>query len=91
MVARRAAHARLSSVAATTRGPTGTKFFERAGMQGSKADEGRKDDRSDVARAGFEALMGGTRRVDAQPAAGSCREAAARVADRVGARGAGQG
>ncbi len=40
-------------------GPTDTEFFERAGMQGSKADEGPKDDPAEVARDGFEAMMAG--------------------------------
>ncbi|CAN5841574.1 MAG: SDR family NAD(P)-dependent oxidoreductase [Ilumatobacteraceae bacterium] len=47
------------TVTALMPGPTDTDFFDRAGMQGSKADEGHKDDPADVARDGFEALMAG--------------------------------
>ena len=47
------------TVTALMPGPTDTNFFDRAGMQGSKADEGHKDDPADVARDGFEALMAG--------------------------------
>ena len=47
------------TVTALMPGPTDTEFFERAGMQGSKADEGPKDDPAEVARDGFEALMAG--------------------------------
>ena len=47
------------TVTALMPGPTDTEFFERAGMQGSKADKGPKDDPAEVARDGFEALMAG--------------------------------
>ena len=47
------------TITALMPGPTDTEFFDRAGMQGSKADEGHKDDPADVARDGFEALMAG--------------------------------
>jgi NAD(P)-dependent dehydrogenase (short-subunit alcohol dehydrogenase family) len=40
------------TVTALMPGPTDTEFFERAGMQGSNADEGPKDDPADVARDG---------------------------------------
>ncbi|MBM9468928.1 SDR family NAD(P)-dependent oxidoreductase [Nakamurella leprariae] len=40
-------------------GPTDTGFFDRAGMQGTPAAEGPKDDPAQVAAAGFEALMAG--------------------------------
>jgi uncharacterized protein len=50
-------------------GPTDTDFFDRAGMQGSKADEGHKDDPDDVARDAFDALMAG----DDHVVAGSLR------------------
>jgi short-subunit dehydrogenase len=46
-------------VTALMPGPTDTNFFRRAGMQGSKADRGHKDDPADVARDAFEALMAG--------------------------------
>ena len=47
------------TVTALMPGPTDTEFFERAGLEGSKIDEGHKDDAADVARDGFEALMAG--------------------------------
>jgi len=47
------------TVTALMPGPTDTAFFDRAGMDGSKADEGHKDDPAEVARDGFEALMAG--------------------------------
>jgi short-subunit dehydrogenase len=47
------------SVTALMPGPTDTAFFDRAGMEGSRADEGHKDDPADVARDGFDALMAG--------------------------------
>lgn len=57
------------SVTALMPGPTDTEFFHRAGMEGTKADEGPKDDPADVARDGFEALMAG----DDHVVAGSLR------------------
>src|SRR5829696_9289429 len=47
------------TVTALMPGPTDTEFFERAGLEGSKIDEGHKGDPADVARDGFEALMAG--------------------------------
>lgn len=47
------------SVTALQPGPTDTPFFERAGMEDTKAAQGPKDDPADVARAGYEALMRG--------------------------------
>ena len=47
------------SVTALLPGPTETNFFERAGMQDTKAGTDKKDDPADVARQGFEALMAG--------------------------------
>jgi short-subunit dehydrogenase len=44
-------------------GPTGTEFFERAGMMDTKVGQSDKDDPADVARDGFEALMNGDERV----------------------------
>ncbi len=40
-------------------GPTDTNFFDRAGMEGTRADAGPKDDPAQVAAQGFEALMAG--------------------------------
>lgn len=47
------------SVTALQPGPTDTPFFERAGMDDTKAAQGPKDDPADVARKGYEALMRG--------------------------------
>ncbi|SFL33174.1 SDR family NAD(P)-dependent oxidoreductase [Geodermatophilus ruber] len=44
-------------------GPTGTHFFERAGIQGTRIGAGPKDDPAQVARQGFEALMAGKEKV----------------------------
>ena len=51
------------TVTALMPGPTDTAFFDRAGMEGSKADESHKDDPADVGCDGFEALMAGRDRV----------------------------
>jgi short-subunit dehydrogenase len=40
-------------------GPTETEFFDRAGMTNTKVGQQKKDDPADVARLGFEAMMGG--------------------------------
>jgi len=40
-------------------GPTDTNFFDRAGMEGTRADAGPKDDPAQVAEQGFDALMAG--------------------------------
>lgn len=40
-------------------GPTDTGFFERADMLDTKVAAGKKDDPSDVAKIGFEAMMDG--------------------------------
>jgi uncharacterized protein len=44
-------------------GPTDTEFFERADMLDTSVGAGEKDDPADVARDGFQALMGGKERV----------------------------
>jgi short-subunit dehydrogenase len=44
-------------------GPTDTEFFERADMLDTSVGAGDKDDPADVARDGFQALMGGEERV----------------------------
>jgi short-subunit dehydrogenase len=46
-------------VTALQPGPTDTRFFDRAGMDGSKADEGHKDDPERVARDGIQAMQAG--------------------------------
>ncbi len=51
------------SVTSLMPGPTDTEFFERADMLDTKVGAGDKDDPSDVARDGFEALMNGDERV----------------------------
>jgi uncharacterized protein len=40
-------------------GPTDTNFFDRAGMDDTKVAQDKKDDPSEVAKQGFEALMAG--------------------------------
>jgi short-subunit dehydrogenase len=49
-------------------GPTDTEFFERAGMLDTAVGSGDKDDPSEVARAGFDALMSGDERAVAASA-----------------------
>jgi short-subunit dehydrogenase len=51
------------TVTALMPGPTDTEFFERADLLDTKLGAGDKDDPSDVARDGFEALMAGEERV----------------------------
>ena len=67
------------TVTALMPGPTDTDFFDRAGMQGTRVDEGPKDDPAEVARAGFEALMAGRDHV----VAGSARNKVQAVVSRV--------
>ena len=47
------------TVTALQPGPTDTEFFERAGMEDTRAGEGTKDDPAEVAKDGFEALLAG--------------------------------
>jgi uncharacterized protein len=47
------------TVTALMPGPTDTNFFHRAGMDDTKVGEDKKDDPSEVAKQGFEALMAG--------------------------------
>jgi short-subunit dehydrogenase len=49
------------TVTALMPGPTDTEFFDRAGMQDTPVDEGKKDDPAEVARDAFRALMSGRR------------------------------
>jgi short-subunit dehydrogenase len=51
------------TITALMPGPTDTEFFERADMLDTKVGAGEKDDPTDVARDGFEALMAGDERV----------------------------
>ncbi|MGA8026006.1 MAG: SDR family NAD(P)-dependent oxidoreductase [Bryobacteraceae bacterium] len=47
------------TITALMPGPTDTNFFQRAGMEDTKAGVSEKDDPADVAREGFEAIMAG--------------------------------
>lgn len=47
------------TVTALQPGPTDTEFFDRAGMDETRAGQGPKDDPADVARAGYDALQNG--------------------------------
>ena len=67
------------SVTALMPGPTDTNFFDRAGMQGTKAGESAKVDPAQLARDGFEALMEG----DDHVVAGSAKNAVQVVASKV--------
>jgi uncharacterized protein len=60
-------------------GPTDTEFFDRAGMQDTKVDSGKKDDPADVARDGFDALMAGKDHVVAGSAMNRAQTAAGKV------------
>jgi short-subunit dehydrogenase len=59
------------TVTALMPGPTDTEFFDRAGMQDTPVDEGKKDDPAEVARDAFRALMSG----DDKVVAGSAKNA----------------
>ena len=67
------------TVTALMPGPTDTKFFDRAGMQGTKVDESPKDDPVDVARDGIEAMMAGKDHVVAGSAKNKLQSAMAKV------------
>lgn len=68
------------TVTALMPGPTDTEFFDRAGMQGTKLrEQTAKDDPAEVAREGFEALMGGKDHVIAGSAKNKAQAAAGRV------------
>jgi short-subunit dehydrogenase len=60
-------------------GPTETEFFERAGMEDTPLGESEKDDPAEVARQGFEALMGGKERVVAGSFKNKAQVAAGKV------------
>jgi short-subunit dehydrogenase len=51
------------TVTALQPGATDTNFFQRAGMEDTRAGTGKKDDPAEVARDGFEALMDGKDKV----------------------------
>lgn len=51
------------TVTALMPGPTDTDFFERAGLTGTRMDEGHKDDAEEVARQGIDAMLEGRDRV----------------------------
>jgi len=65
------------SVTALMPGPTDTEFFERAGMEGTGAGKGPKDDPAKVAAAGLDALFAGKDKVTASMAAKSQAASAA--------------
>jgi uncharacterized protein len=67
------------TVTALMPGPTDTKFFDRAGMQGTKVDESPKDDPVDVARDGIEAMMAGKDHIVAGSAKNKLQSAMAKV------------
>jgi short-subunit dehydrogenase len=67
------------TVTALMPGPTDTRFFERADMEDTKLGQSKKDDPSDVARDGFEALLAGKDHV----VAGSMKNTAQVVAAKV--------
>jgi short-subunit dehydrogenase len=54
------------TVTALMPGPTDTNFFNRAKMAGTRVDQMPKDDPTEVARQGFEALMRGKQKVVAE-------------------------
>jgi short-subunit dehydrogenase len=60
-------------------GATETEFFERANMLDTKVGSGDKDDPADVARDGFEALMGGKERVVSHSLGTKAQAGASRV------------
>lgn len=60
-------------------GPTDTEFFERADMTDTRAATGHKDDPSEVARDGFEAMMAGKDHVVAGAFRNKVQAAAAHV------------
>ena len=67
------------SVTALMPGVTDTNFFHRAGMDDTKAGAGEKDDPSEVARQGFEALMAGKDHIVAGSLMNKVQAAAAHV------------
>jgi short-subunit dehydrogenase len=67
------------TVTALQPGPTDTEFFERAGMEDTRAGEGKKDDPAEVAKDGFEALMAGKDHVIAGSAKNRAQVAGAKV------------
>jgi uncharacterized protein len=60
-------------------GPTETNFFHRAGMDDTPMGQAKKDDASEVARQGYEALRKGQDRVVAASLATKAQEVAAKV------------
>jgi short-subunit dehydrogenase len=67
------------TVTALMPGPTGTEFFDRAGMQDTRLYGAKKDDPATVAREGVEALLAGKDHVVAGSARNKVQTAAARV------------
>jgi short-subunit dehydrogenase len=67
------------TVTALLPGPTDTDFFRRAGMQDTKVGTGDKDDPSEVAKQGFEAMIAGKDSVVAGSVTNKLQGAASRV------------
>lgn len=67
------------SVTSLLPGPTDTDFFARAGMRGTRVDEGHKDDPRKVAEDAYEALMAGKAEVVAGSLLNSVQTVAAQV------------
>ncbi|MBF5045456.1 SDR family NAD(P)-dependent oxidoreductase [Aggregicoccus sp. 17bor-14] len=67
------------TVTALMPGPTETNFFHRAGMDDTRVGQDEKDDPAQVARQGFEALMGG----EAKAVAGSTTNKVMAAANKV--------
>jgi len=67
------------TVTALQPGPTDTNFFHRAGMDDTKVGASAKDDPADVAKQGFEALMGGKDQVLAGSLKTKLQGAAAKI------------
>lgn len=67
------------SVTALMPGPTDTEFFERAGMEDTKLGQSKKDDRAEVARDGFEAMMAGKDHIVAGSVKNKAQVGAAKV------------
>src|SRR6266511_4709449 len=67
------------TVTALMPGPTDTEFFERAGLADTRVGQGTKDDPTEVAKDGFEALMAGKDKVVAGSVRNKAQAASARV------------
>ena len=68
-----------ATVTALQPGPTDAEFFERAGMDDTKVADAKKDDPTEVAKDGFEALMAGKDHVIAGSAKNKAQVAASKL------------